>query len=573
MWTLACAVAAGGDDLRAEAESLMELPFDLDDVSDSLSLPAAAPAAARAAPASREGFLPTPTAPSRPPLPLEPNSTLTTVTVHRDRAFVTRERRETLPIGSHALPFEGLPHAVLAEGLSAKVVDGQAHIVAVELRSGIGDVADSERIERVRAEAEREVERLGVIRDRIESLLAQRAYLRSALVPPGATSAPPVKRVRTGLAYVGMAEVRIAEDLRQEQAAAEELGKVVEPLLRKLAEPLATGREVWVEVEVDRPGPVAVALRYAVAGTGWTPAYNARLDPETGEVELEVFGVVTQSTREDWTDAALFLATGDAYDRATLPTLSAWTLGRSGTPGLFVGAGVTTAAAPSTAPQRAQVVTTELDARVEDAGVPVLAIQGPRTIRGDGSPQRLPVARQRLAADVRLATIPKVAPSVQRRAVVRYDGSVPLLPGPVSAFVRSDYVGAGQIRSVVPGEGLELEFGTDDRFRVSRELVERVQTRIGKATSRYDFRFRTTLVNHGAVDAVVSVLDQVPLTDDPRIVVQTLDTSGAPGPAADGLVSWQVPVPAGGRAHVDLAFTVTVPDPLHHHALLLGLLY
>jgi uncharacterized protein (TIGR02231 family) len=511
------------------------------------------------------------------PLPLEPNSELETVTVYRNLAFVTRTRTAAIGSGATSLRFEGLPPSIRTDGLSARVIDGDARIVGVELRSGVGEVEDSERIERVRADAAKAVDALGGIRDRIEALLAQRAYLRSALVPAGATATPPVRRVRAGLDYAGSAEVRIAERLRKQEAEAQELNDVVVPLLRKLADPLATGREVWVEVEAAHPGPVQVALRYGVDGASWVPAYNARLDPASGQVELEVLGVVTQSTAEDWTDAAVSLATADPYGRASVADLVPWTLGTSGSAGVFDtlhdGAGITTGVGPVDAPRGAKVVETRMDARVEGSGTVLLAIDGRRTIRGDGSPQRLPVALQRMESEVTFSTVPKLAPSVQRRATVHYDGAVPLLPGQVSSFVQSDYVGSGQLQEVVPGEGLELEFGTDERFRVSRQLVERRELRVGRHTNRYDFRFWTTVTNHGDRDVTVAIADQLPRSEEVHIVVEAGDLTGAATPGEDGLVRWAVPVAAGGSASVDMAFSVTVPDALAQRARDLVVLY
>ncbi len=246
-----------------------------------------------------------------------------------------------------------------------------------------------------------------------------------------------------------------------------------------------------------------------------------------------------------------------------------WTLGRSGDAGVFdtlaSGAGVTTGVGPVEAPD-ARLVQTQMDARVEGSGTVVLAIEGRRTLRGDGSPHRLPVALQRLGSEVTLSTVPKLAPSVQRRATVRVDGSVPLLPGAVSNFVGSDYVSSGQLASVVPGEGLELEFGVDERFRVSRQLVSREETRVGRRTTRYDFRFRTTLTNHGDTDAIVGIAEQLPRSEDVDVVVRARELSGGTPPGEDGLVTWRLPVPAQQSASVDLSFSVTVPDALSQRA-------
>jgi hypothetical protein len=508
-------------------------------------------------------------------LPLEPNSTLRSVTVHPDRALVTRFRELDLPSGAHTVTFEGLPLGLLDEGLLASIEAGNARIVAVEKVSGSGEVRDDARIEQVRVDAEKLVDQLGDVRDRIESLLAERQYLRIALVPEGATTIQSVAQVRAGLGFVSEAERRIAHDLREQEDDAKALAEKLEPLLTKLDDPLATGQPVRVDVEVASGSTVRVSLRYTVLGAGWSPSYSARLDESSGRVELEIYGIVAQSTAEDWTDAEIALSTANPTGRGNVPDLVPWTLGRSGGVGVYgaldLGTGTTTGAPPIGA--TGGVVDSRLDARVEGRGAVVFGIEGKRTIRGDGSPQRLPVGVQELDATITLATIPKLAPEVQRRAVVRYDGALPLLPGPASSFVGRDFVGSGAIRAVVPGETLELAFGTDDRFRVTRQLVSRNQERVGRKAARYTFRFRTTIANHGDDAATVSLVDQLPLSEDDRVEVKVLDQSAGTSHPEDGTVAWSLPVPAHGEAHVELAFSVVVPDELSYVATDFEMLY
>jgi uncharacterized protein (TIGR02231 family) len=206
-----------------------------------------------------------------------------------------------------------------------------------------------------------------------------------------------------------------------------------------------------------------------------------------------------------------------------------------------------------------------MDARIEGRGSVVLRIDGKRTIRGDGSPQRLPVGTQKLQGAVQLETVPKLAPEVSRRVTTRYDGALPLLAGPISTFVGKDYVGSGSIDDVVPGEPLKLAFGTDDSFRVTRQLVSRQSERVGKKT-RYTFKFHTVVANHGDQAATVTLLDQLPIAEDTRIEVRTLDVTPSTAPTADQRLSWTLQVPAHGEAGVDLAFSVLVPDELSYAA-------
>lgn len=249
-----------------------------------------------------------------------------------------------------------------------------------------------------------------------------------------------------------------------------------------------------------------------------------------------------------------------------------WALGRSGSAGAYhleAGAGATTGAPPDLSV--GGVVGGELTADVQRGGVVVLAIPGPRTIRGDGSPQRLPVGTQRLSASTSLLTVPKLEPAVSRRVRVSYDGKLPLLAGEVSTFVGKDFVGARALDTVIPGEALELSFGTDDRFRVTRELVARQSERVGRRATRYAFTFRTTVVNHGDAAQTVTLVDQVPLAQDAGIEVDVTSLSGGDQDPVDGRVTWTLQVPAGGEQSVGLSFSVVIPDELSFVADELGL--
>jgi uncharacterized protein (TIGR02231 family) len=574
-WLVVGLAVAEAQELQEQAERLMNLDFSLDEIKAKVAKPARASAPPAADPASGYyddpyGGVPPRYDPEPVParLPLEPNSTLRSVTVFRDRALVTRFREVDLPKGVHSVQFEGLPWTLTEAGLTAGIEAGGARIVGVEVVSSSREVhEDDVALEEVRKEAEAKVDALGLVRDRIEALLAERQYLRTALVPPAATAGQSVGQVEAGLRFVSTTESRISRELRQQQDDAEELAEDLHPLLVKMEDPLASGQPVQVDVEVDAPGKVRLVLEYAVPGAGWSPAYNARLDPKTGVVDLDVYGVVQQRTAEDWTDAEILLSTANPAAPGTAEQLVPWALGRSGSAGAYhleSGTGATTGAPP--APSGGGVVGGEMTADVQRGGVVVLAIPGRRTIRGDGSPQRLPVGTQRLSATSSLLTVPKLEPAVSRQTRVKYDGKLPLLAGEVSTFVGRDFVGSRFLDTVIPGEALELAFGTDDRFRVTRELVERQSERVGRKSTRYTFRFKTTVLNHGDAAQAVSLVDQVPLAQDAGIEVDVTELTGGARDPVDGKVSWTLQVPAHGEVVVELAFSVVIPDELSYVA-------
>ena len=67
-------------------------------------------------------------------------------------------------------------------------------------------------------------------------------------------------------------------------------------------------KTVTLRVMLARPGKLDLNLSYAVAGAQWTPA-DARLRAADRSVDLGYFGVINQTTGEDWNKVKLTLST------------------------------------------------------------------------------------------------------------------------------------------------------------------------------------------------------------------------------------------------------------------------
>jgi hypothetical protein len=529
--------AALASDYAEEAEQRMKLSFDLDDVQAELAAPAAA--------APRVAYAPTP-APVAPRLPLEPNSDVERVLVLRDRAIVTRTRTLDLPAGTQRVRFEGLPLSLDATALAAEVRGGKGRVVGVELVSGVGDVEETERIEGIRKRAEALSGELGALRDGIEALLVQRAYLDRAVLSPGGESrpAPSLDVVKGTLGWLGEAERDLAAKLRASEEKAGKLGEELEPLLVKLRDPSATGLTVRVDVEMPAGGNADLALRYGVTGASWSPAYSARLDPDAAGVSFETQALVRQSTGELWKDARIELSTARPLAGGAAPELTTWVLDEYGVdPGSFAATGGASSG----------------------AGARVYAVDGRRTLAGDGSEARFPLASVSGKVALELDTVPRITPEVFRSGAFAWTAESPLLPGPVASFVGGDYVGSANIGAIAPGEPIELGFGVDDRLKAERTLVSRKVEHLLGGRTRTTVRFRTTVRNFGKAGVTVSLHDQVPVSQVDRITVALVETSLAPTAAEDaapGVLGWTLQVPAGGVQSVDLCFSVTAPREL-----------
>jgi len=529
------AATAAATDYAQQAKERMKLSFDLDSVEEALAAPAASPAAARAiaVPVVRR-------------LPLEPNSALRHVLVLRDRAVVTRVRTVDLGRGAQRVRFEGLPLGLDTATLAAELRAGGARVVGAELVAGVGDVEETERIAGVRKEAQDLTLRLGAVRDRIEALLVQRAYLDQALLSGAGEGrpAPTLDAVKGAYTWLGDTQRELAARLREQETSAEELGETLEPLLVKLQDPRATGLTVRVDVDVARAGPVELGLRYGVLGASWTPAYAARLDPGSAQVRFETQALVRQTTGEVWNDAELELSTATPVVGGAAPTLGAWVLDEAGVnpASLQVGGGVS-----------------------QGSGARVFPVEGRRTIAGDGSESRIPLEARDVAARFSLQTVPRIAPEVFRGASVPWTGEAPLLPGVVTSFVGGDYVGSASVGAVAPGEELGLGFGVEDQLRVTRTLASRRVEHLVGGRTRTTVTVQTRVRNFGKDARAVRLLDQIPVSQVDRISVALLQTSLPAATVPDlpaGVLAWDLALAPGQETSVELSFSVTAPKEL-----------
>jgi uncharacterized protein (TIGR02231 family) len=559
IWSAFFAPAHADDEYRERAKSEMHLDFDMDDVAAEMAQPA------------QVTRMSDPRLPPQPALPLEPNSALDTVVVYRDRALVTRVLAVDLPAGASAVTFTGLPLGLSADGLIAQTREGGARITGVTLVGGTSPEAVIARKEALKDQIRPLLDELGRIRDRLESLLAQRDYLHANLLMPasGDRPSPSVDQVRGMLTFLGEAERDIGTRIRAEQDLAEKVEEKLHPLLVQLSDPLATGQSVRVDVDAAKGGRSTVALRYQVAGATWSPSYNARLDEATGRVTLEYFGIIAQHTGEAWTEATLSLSTADPDVAGDLPVIEAWYLGRDD---MSVGAALQSGRGMSDAlNNRSQSFTTPSGEEVmgdttarKGGGTVVFDIAGRRTVPGDGSEQRIPIGQQSFGSTLELSAVPRQVPAVFRRGSLRYEGQAPLLPGPISTFVGGDFVGSGALGTILPGEELKLSFGTDDRFRVQRQLVSRTIDHLGagKKMVRYTFDYRITVTSFADTAQQVLIADQVPVAELDRVTVEVTETSGALPPLPDdppGILRWRPTLAPNDKTVIKLTFSVTFP--------------
>jgi uncharacterized protein (TIGR02231 family) len=319
---------------------------------------------------------------------------------------------------------------------------------------------------------------------------------------------------------------------------------------------------VEVVIEADRAGSAELRVVHLVPCALWRPAYRATLAADRRSIEVESDAVVWQRTGEDWSGVALSLSTARPTLAARPPSLVEDRLtlrdrSQEEKKHVEVDLREEDISAVGTVSRAA----TELPG-VDDGGeVRVLSAPAPVHVPCDGGPHRIRLTTFTAPCEPEAACAPELSPYVNQ--VVRFpnDAGHVLLAGPVELVRGSGYTGRGQLDFAAPGEEVRLPFGSEDDFRVVREVTESRTT--ASLTGRTVVTRTVTLfVSHlGAPDAPapgpVVVRERVPVSEVSAVEVKVRRDLCDPAPQAiddQGIVRYEVNLTPGGRRRMTLVY-------------------
>ncbi len=481
---------------------------------------------------------------------IEVESQVATATVYADRARVMRTVTVDVPKGRSDLIFDGLSIQLVADSLSA---DGKgtarATLTGIDIITKRGTEDRDERVKKLNDEKLLLNDKIAVQSDAINRINGQIKFL-TALKP----AAPTELDRDTFLAddapeQLAQMSANLGEDLRklyaQRRTANNEnrdLREEVARIDRELNQVRSAGntdfRRVAVGVDAARAGNITVDLSYVVTGANWKPRYDARYQLSTGKVRLEMSGTVSQRTGEDWDGVALTLSTAQPQRGTSPPKLLPFTL-RQGS----------NSNRPGGATSSDKVTAFEFEAkRSED-------------VPSDGTKRRVYLTGVDLDAEVVHKVVPRRQENAFLVARVDYDGEFALLPGPISAYLGSAYVGQGQMRLTPPGGELDLSFGVDDRVAVKRTRITDIaeDTKPLGNRERRNWAFETEVKNHTGKAIELVVVEQLPATRDAKWEVKPTLTPEAEIPK-DGVFEWKLEVAEGATQTLRLQYEVSWPE-------------
>ena len=518
------------------------------------------------------------------------DSAIEAVTVYPDGATVTRLIAVDLPAGDTTLIARDFPPgldpaSLRVEGESAAAVT----IGAIDARPPRAERPVSKPEIEKRIEALRDERK--VLDDKIAAETARKEFAQRFAnnVPFGLGEKGEARPLTEWRAAFGA----VADEIATADAAMREARKMQREIDRELARldsELKTNPPRKMEVRVDLAASAnarsTLRVTYTVRGARWQPLYDARLDSGSRErkpaIELVRRAEIVQQTGEDWSDVALSVSTVRTSKGGNAPELSPLIV-RYPSP-----------QRPRAAEQRLEqpVAPSSADSLHQDRGaVNYAAIENAYkqareaegTIESGGYqvvfriPGRISVSTNEGAKSFRVSTgkispelLSRAAPALDETAFIeasfKHADEAALLPGRVALYRDGIYVGPGRIVLTPKDETVRLGFGADDKVKVMRATVRKIEGSSGIITSaKTDEREYKITVRSGHERSIKVVIeDRIPVSEADDVKVELLPVTTPPTERdvrdRRGVLAWSFEAAPGDTREIKLGWRLRWPS-------------
>ena len=518
------------------------------------------------------------------------DSRITQVTVYPDSALLTREAAIKLNPGEYKVIFSDIIPEIDENSLRVSAGGSTAvKIFGAQLKTAYLEKVPSEKIKELQDQIQKLEDDINRERDLERVLQEEKGFLDSlrffsnTQIPKELVTKMPAPaeldstlkfldaKLRENIAAVMESELKIRDLSNKLDALRKELNQISGGV-RKLK------RSIIVDLEVLKPQAFDLKVSYLVRNVSWQPIYDARADFAKSEVEFISYGLLTQSTGEDWTDVEMSLSTARPTIGGNLPFVAPWflrpfqprvfedkmkmaqSIGGMYQRKAFEGEETMELAAPAAVP---------VYSSPEEKGTAVVyKLTRKASVKADGSEHKLPIASQILKAKLEYSTYPRAITLAYLGSRVKNSPELQLLAGRVNIFLDGDYVGTSMLNNIAPSEEFDLYLGADENVKVKRELIEKKADEtliagIPSPNKHTTFKYKLTVENYKSRKILVKLFESMPVSEEKRIVVKINQVSLEPKKKdwedRKGVWLWELELEKGAKQEITYSFTVEHP--------------
>lgn len=329
-------------------------------------------------------------------------------------------------------------------------------------------------------------------------------------------------------------------------------------------------KELILEILAENEMNLNLGLSYIVSNAGWVPSYDLRALSTKKPLEIVYKGKIYQKTGQDWNNVKLFVSTYRPSYNQNRPILSPLYVAEYtayNNEDAKVGYMQKAKAEMSNSYQmRAEVAAPSQIpvAIVSDNQMNILyELNYNQTIVSQEKEQYVILDKKNVEANYKYHTVPKLNNQVFLMAFVKNWQNLNLISGEANIYFEDNYIGKTNITSNYVKDEFPISLGIDERIVVKRIKIEdKTAQKIFNSNKWETESYEISIRNNTKESIELEILDQIPLSENQKITVKTLNIGDGDLDTKTGSILWNRKINSGTSEKINFSYEVKYPKEM-----------
>ncbi|MCD0457612.1 DUF4139 domain-containing protein [Chryseobacterium sp. LC2016-27] len=329
-------------------------------------------------------------------------------------------------------------------------------------------------------------------------------------------------------------------------------------------------KELILEILADNEMNLNLGLSYIVSNAGWVPSYDLRALSTKKPLEIIYKGKIYQKTGQDWNNIKLLVSTYRPSYNQNRPILSPLYIAEYtayNNEDAKVGYEKKAKAELSNSYQmRAEVAAPSQIpvATVSDNQMNILyELNYNQTIVSQEKEQYVILDKKNVEANYKYHTVPKLNNQVFLMAFIKNWQNLNLISGEANIYFEDNYIGKTNITSNYVKDEFPISLGIDERIVVKRIKLEDKTAQKSFNSNKWETEsYEISIRNNTKESIELEVLDQIPLSENQKITVKTLNIGDGDLDTKTGSILWNRKINSGASEKINFSYEVKYPKEM-----------
>ncbi len=361
----------------------------------------------------------------------------------------------------------------------------------------------------------------------------------------------------------------VYERLTSVQKRQAKLNKEIQRLQQELGQLGNEGSyisQVIAEVEVKSSGNAQFQLSYFTQLVSWAPLYDLQVDSKNNKIDIKTKARISQNTGFDFKSLKLSVSTGTPSFNISKPVINPWYVDLY-YPRPAVRYNQSNGRAPQAAPS-AKAMTEDMAvasdmsqlSTVSDQAMSMEYALGLELDLKHGENKVIALQQTPLDAQFSYAAVPRISREVKMMAKTTGFQDLGFLNGTANIYFDDAFVGTTNILDNVTNDTLVLPLGTDPKVSVEFRQVKTFtadKKLTGKRVKSYS---NLIVLKNNRKEAIeLEIEDQIPVSRNKEIEVETEDLDNGQLDVETGIIKWKLNLSASGSKKFNPRFLIRFP--------------